>query len=581
MHASDFKDRVEAVRRAGDILRLVTEYVPLKQAGGRWKGLCPFHQEKTPSFSVDPKSQLFYCFGCQTGGDIFKFVQLYEKVEFLEAVDLLAQKWGVKTHVRSTSSSAAERVLAANEAALAFFRSCLSDAEGGLRARSYLEQRGLGSETVTLLGLGYAPAGWEGLRSHLLSKRFKPEELLQAGLSVERKEGRGEYDRFRDRVMFPIRDVSGRTVAFGGRCLDGSEPKYINSPETPAYVKGSHLYGLDKAREAIRREGFAVVVEGYLDLAALLQAGFAHGVASLGTAFTPEQARLLARYCERVVVSYDGDAAGQSATVRTLDLLLEKGFEVRVAELPAGLDPDDFIKKEGAEAYARRLREAPGYLDFIVRREIRSHDVSRIDGKVAAINALLPRLTRLESSVERANWAGRLADELGIEDEIVVQELRNALRGRRERIRQRAAADEKLRPAEAQLVTGLLGVEEAAGLGAEELDPADLEGTRVCGIVRTILRLWREEGTADHARVFEALESEEERQLLTTIAFRDTNEGESGAALSDCLRTLRRDRLVRERKALQKEIEQSDGSGELDDLLARKQQLAKKIDNLS
>lgn len=581
MHTSDFKGLVESVRNTGDIVRLVSEYVPLKPAGVRLKGLCPFHQEKTPSFSVDPKSQLFYCFGCQTGGDLFKFVQLYEKVEFREAVEILARKWGVAIpRSQSGSSERVDRLHRINDAAAEFFAGRLADPDGGQRAREYLRTRGLGDETVSRLGLGYAPPAWEALRSHLLGRRFTAEEISSAGLVVSRKEGRGEYDRFRDRVIFPIRDANGRPIAFGGRCLDGSDPKYINSPETPAYVKGNHLYGLDQARESIRRRGHAVVVEGYLDLAALLQAGFHHAVASLGTAFTSEQARLLARYTEKVVVSYDGDAAGQAATVRTLDLLLEKGFEVRVAELPPGLDPDDFLRREGAPAYESALASAPGYLEFLLRRATKTHDLSRVDGKVLAVNEILPRITRLPSAVERATWAGRIADELRIEDDLVMQDLREALRAGRGRVRHRAMADEPLRLAEAHLVVRLLAEEAEGHDGPADLDEGDLAGTRVKTIVATILKVREHEGLASYPRVLEALENEDDRQLLTRIAFRE-DENAPVSALADCVTVLRRERLVRERKCLQREIELAADPAVVNDLLTRKQQLSRQIDSLS
>jgi DNA primase len=394
---------------------------------------------------------------------------------------------------------------------------------------------------------------------------------------VARSGGSGAYDRFRDRLMFPIRDVQGRTIAFGGRCLDGSEPKYINSPETATYVKGSHLYGLDRARDAIRAEQRAVVVEGYLDLAAAVQAGVGNVVATLGTAFTPEQARLLKRYTDRVVVSYDGDTAGQNATARSLDLLLESGFDVRVAELPPGSDPDDCIRDEGDAAYRRRLDEAPVYFEFLVRREARSRDLSQVGEKVAAVNALLPRLARMPSAVERASWAGRIADELRIDDELVLQELRAALRGRHERIRQRAATDGPLRPAEALLVTRLL--QDEAGEAPAVVEPGDVAGTRIAAIVGAILDLRRATGAADFPRVFAALDSEEDRRLLARIAVTDPGNLET-EGLGECVRVLRLDRLVRERGELQRQIERAADPSALDALLVKKQEIGRLIDGL-
>jgi len=575
------RDFVDAVRRAGDIVRLVSDYVPLRPSGARLKGLCPFHQEKTPSFSVDPDLQVFYCFGCNTGGDIFKFVMLYEKVGFPEALELLARRWGVPIpSERRPENDLRARALELNREAEAFFRARLEDDDTGSVARQYLGRRGISAETASRLNLGYAPDAWEALRTHLLSRRFRPQELVSAGLAVARKEGQGEYDRFRHRLMFPIRDVSGRTVAFGGRALGDIEPKYLNSPETLAYVKGDHLYGLDEGKDAIRREGYAVVVEGYLDLAALRQAGFGHSVASLGTAFTPNQARLLARYTGRVVVCYDGDAAGALATQRSLDLLLERGFEVRAAELPSGLDPDDFVRKEGAASFGRLVQQSPGWLEYLVHRECAARDLGRPEEKVAAVNALLPRIARLKSPVQRAEWAGVLSDALRIDNDLVLQELRVALREARPAIRQRPADREPVREAEARLVTLLLRLAESRALAREQLEAADLEGTRVARLVDAVLLQGGEGKEVDLPAVLESLESDEDRDLLTWIAFREGPEPR-GDEIEGCVRALRRERLVRERRELQRAIERTADPAAVDALLLRKQQLGRQIDDLN
>jgi DNA primase len=549
------KDFVAAVRNAGDIVRLVSDYVPLKPAGHRLKGLCPFHHEKTPSFSVDPQMQLFYCFGCQAGGDAFKFVMLYEKVDFPESVEFLAKRWGVPlpTAQHSPEVDARARILLMNEAAAAFFRGQLA-ASHGEPARDYIAKRGVSDTVAESFGLGYAPDSWDALSSLLGARGFKAAEVQNAGLAIPRKDGSGQYDRFRHRVIFPIRDVSGRVVAFGGRSLGDSEPKYLNSPETPAYVKGEHLYGLDVARDAIRREGFSILVEGYLDLIALHQAGFENAVASLGTALTPSQVKLLARYAERVVVSYDGDTAGANAAVKSLDLFLERGFDVRVVEIPRGKDPDDFVKDEGAAAYGAIVRQAPSYLDFLVQRELRGRDLSRPEEKVAAVNAVLPTLARLESAVARSAWAGRLADALGIDDDLVMQELRSALRTAKPGIRHRIGADESTKDVEARLVRLVLGSEEARRRAREALGPSDLAGTRIGTLVRTILDLDRDGLPVDGPLVVDALADEADRELLTRIAFRD--EAPGGAEEVDgCLVTLRNTRLKKEHRAESRELD--------------------------
>ncbi len=575
------RDFVDAVRRAGDIVKLISDYVPLRPSGSRLKGLCPFHQEKTPSFSVDPGLQLFYCFGCHTGGDVFKFVMLYEKVEFPEAVQLLAQRWGVPLPAaRRPEDDRRSRLLDMNREAEAFFRGRLADPDAGRAARQYLARRGLSRETASRLGLGYAPDAWEALRSHLVARRFRPHEIVEGGLAVHRKDAEGEYDRFRDRLVFPIRDVGGRTVAFGGRALRDAEPKYLNSPETAAYVKGEHLYGLDLARDAIRREGHAVIVEGYLDLAAAHQAGVGQAVASLGTAFTASQARLLSRFTERVVVGYDGDAAGSAATARSVDILLERGFQVRATELPAGMDPDDYVRKEGPEAYARLVRNAPGYLEWLLGREVAARDVSRVEEKVAAVNALLPRLAKLPSAVERAAWAGQLADALRIEDDLVMQELGRALRESRPSIRQRPGEPARVRETEARLVTVLLRVGAARERARAELEPPDLEETRIGGVVNAIFRHAGQGEEVDLPALLESLESDEDRDLLTAIAFREGPEARA-EEVGDCVRALRRERLVRERRDLQRAIERTADPAAMDALLLRKQQLGRQIDALS
>jgi len=571
---------LDAVRGASDIGQLISEFVPLKPSGARLKGLCPFHQEKTPSFSVDRERQLFYCFGCQTGGDVFKFVTLYEKVSFPEAVELVARRAGVALPraERGASAGPVDRLLRLNDAAASYFRAALSGAAGA-GARDYLRRRGIADEIVARLGLGYAPAGWDGLRAHLLSRRLSIDDALSAGLLMRRSSG-GEYDRFRDRLIFPIRDAQGRTVAFGGRALGDEEPKYLNSPESPAYRKGEHLYGLDLAKEAIRREGGAIVVEGYLDLAAVLEAGLANVVASLGTAFTEAQARLLARYAGRVVFSYDGDAAGGTATARTLDLLLARGFDVRVVPLPEGSDPDDTIRRDGPDAYRELVRSAPGYLEFLVQREARSRDLRRPEEQLAGVQAVLPHLARLGSPVERAHWAAQLADALRIDDEWVLQELRAAVRGARDRIRVRAEAERPVVDAEARLVTQLL--HDGSG-GLPPLDFDDLAGSRVLPLVRAIVELARQGREVGYTSVLDALEDEDDRALLTSLAFRE--EPEPGPTAADCLEALRRRRLAREGREVRRtigEMQRVAGSpDEVERQLRHLQQLVRQRDALT
>jgi len=577
---------IDAIRNAADIVQVISDYVPLKRAGTRMKGLCPFHEEKTPSFSVDPNAQLFYCFGCQTGGDVFKFIQLYDKAEFGEAVKTLAQRAGLQLPAeKERRHGPEERLHRMNQAADSFYRSRLQNESAGRRCREYLDKRGLNSATLERLGLGSAPDDWEALRGHLLSKHFRVEEMHKGGLVLPRKDGRGHYDRFRNRLIFPIHDLSGRTLAFGGRALGDNEPKYINSPETPVYIKGAVLYGLDLAKKAIRREGRAIVVEGYLDLAAVMQAGFEHVVATLGTAFTPGQARLLARYTNDVLVSYDGDSAGAAATARSLDLLLEKGMRVRVVDLPAGGDPDDYIRDKGAAAYGKLLEDAPEYLEFLVRRELRARDVSHVEEKIAAANAILPHVAKLGSAIERASWAGRLADALHIDDDLVIQELHAATKSAQQAIRQRPQSSKVLGQAESRLVSLLLRSEKTRLSLAQRIEWQDLAGTNVVPVVETILRMTKAGKQVDYPEVFAALESDADRDVLNRIAF--TEEPEEGPDIADCLWACKRQRLQREGRAVTREIgNMQSGAGRpaedlnVDEQLMRAQKLAEQRDAL-
>ena len=386
------REFVDRVRSAADIVKTVGEYLHLRKVGRRHVGLCPFHAEKTPSFSVDEQKQVFYCFGCGAGGDIFKFLMLHEKLEFGEALKILAEKNGIevpRASWRQAPRSLKERLYEANALAAAHYRETLAHAENGRPGREYLAGRGIQAGTVERLGIGYALHGWEGLKSRLLSRGFSPEELSSSGLLVPRADGSGSYDRFRERIIFPIVSVVGKIVGFGGRAIGSPgdsrhEPKYLNSPETPVYSKGETLYGLYQAREALRERGFAVLVEGYLDFASLFEAGIENVVASLGTAFTDGHARLLARYVDRVVVNYDADAAGKAAALRSLAPLVARGLEVKVLRLPAGEDPDLYVRRIGADEYRGRLDSAPDYMDYAIDEAVSGKNLRSPRNQVAA-----------------------------------------------------------------------------------------------------------------------------------------------------------------------------------------------------
>src|ERR687888_167809 len=358
---------IDDLRRQADIVRVLSDYVTLKKKGANWMACCPFHQEKTPSFSVNPSKNIFYCFGCSRGGSVFNFVMEMESVSFPEAVRVVAEKAGVplpqlvddkKFEARRKE---ADEVIQLNAWALEFWERQL--AEGGAEARAareYVEGRGISDETRRVFRLGYAPNSWDALGLYLKSKGASIGQIERSGLVVKKEAG-GYYDRFRGRLIFPVSDAQGRPVAFGARAMRaGDEPKYLNSPETAAYTKGRHLFGLNVSRDEIRRKKFAILVEGYLDLIIPFQHGVHNVVASLGTALTAEQSKLLGRFARKVVVNYDGDRAGINAAKRAIEILLPEDFEAKVLVLPDGADPDEFVRARGAEEYNERRGRGDG-----------------------------------------------------------------------------------------------------------------------------------------------------------------------------------------------------------------------------
>jgi DNA primase len=430
---------IDEVRTSADPVQVIGEVVALKRRGTRFVGLCPFHQEKTPSFTVNDEG-LWYCFGCGTGGDIFRFIMEQEGVGFGEAVRSVAERLGIPAPEPERGPGGEgprgpkvdrARVLEAMSMADSYYRDLLAG-DAGAAAREFLAGRGFTEETVATFSLGLALDSWEALRSHLQKRGFTDVEGVTAGLLRRREEGRGVYDLLRARVVFPIHDLRGRTIAFGGRVLDGGEPKYLNSPETPVFSKSRSLYGLAENRDGIKEHGFALLVEGYFDLLACAQYGFRNAVAPLGTAFTADQAKILARFSRKVVVSFDGDSAGLSAAERTVGVFLSQGFQVNVLRLPADHDPDSFLADEGAEAYRQCLRGSESALEFLVHRAGERQDLGTPRGKAEALSALLEFVVAVEDRVERAEWIGRLAERLQLQRHLVEMAAAEAL-GKRPR----------------------------------------------------------------------------------------------------------------------------------------------------
>ena len=565
----------EKVKQQADIVRVVGEYVRLKKSGQNFTGLCPFHQEKTPSFSVHPVKQMYYCFGCHEGGDVFKFVMAMEKCEFPEAVRTVAEKCGIPIP-RPRERSPEERrenqqrgaLVEMHREAAAFFARQLHEAAEGKVAAAYLEDRGLDRAAMTRFGLGFAPSSGDMLLRHLKPKY--PEKLLEASGLFSRDQSGRFYDRFRRRIMFPIANDAGKIIAFGGRAMGDDQPKYLNSPETPIYSKSNVLYHLDRAKEALRRDDFSILVEGYMDAIAVARAGITNVVASCGTSLAEPQIKLLSRATRRVVVNFDPDAAGQAATERSLSLLLEKEFDVRVLMLPGGADPDKFIKEHGADAYRKLLSEAPPYLDYLIARA-RQMDRSTATGKLAALNFLMPHLQRVPNRLLRSEWASRVAAELRVDEPVLREALRRAAAERRSEIKpQPELLAPAIRPAERRLMQMLVEAEGFREKLAREIISSALH--RGLETERIFELLVTKVGEHPDAATLAAALEERERQMLFEVLFEPSAEATWEEAES-CLGVLRNRSLRQELADLQNKIEAKVAPAELTRLLARRLEL--------
>src|ERR1700758_3936470 len=429
----------EKVKQQADIVRVIGEYVPLKKAGQNFRGLCPFHAEKTPSFNVHPTKQIYHCFGCGQGGDVFKFVMEMEKCAFPEAIRIVAEKCGIAVP-RAKERSPEERkenqlravLVEVHREAQTFFVKQLEGTLEGKAARAYLEDRGLDKDGLARFGIGYAPGGGGLLLRHFRGK-YPEKTLVESGLISRDQSGR-HFDRFRRRITFPIANESAKIVAFGARTLGNEQPKYLNSPETPIYSKSNVLYHLDRAKDALRRSDFAILVEGYMDAIAVARAGLSNVVASCGTSLAEPQIKLLSRFTRRVIVNYDPDIAGQTATERSISLLLEQDFEVRVLALPGKADPDKFIREQGADAYIKVLKEAPPYVDYLIARA-RRMDLTTGEGKLRAVNFLLPYVQKIPNRILRSEWATRIAQQLRLDEPVLRAALSKAASERRSEVK--------------------------------------------------------------------------------------------------------------------------------------------------
>ena len=557
---SHFLDELKA--HAG-IVQIVQDRVPLKRSGASWKGLCPFHGEKTPSFHVFDKGN-FKCFGCGVGGDVIKFIELYEKIPFPEAVRQLASKVGLAVPEpedgRSDPEAQRDReaILKAHEVAAAWFSEQLAS-PAGAAARRLIGSRGISPETSEKLGVGYAPPSREALKTRLVREGFAPGWISRTGLFVER-EGGAVIDRFRNRLMIPIARDNGTIIAFGGRAMESDQvPKYLNSPETAIYVKGRTLYGLHLSKHAISQAKHAVMVEGYFDVAQALQAGITNVVASSGTALTPAQAKLLKRFTSKIVLSFDPDAAGKGAAARSSELLVAEGFRVNVAMMPPGDDPDTFIRREGGAAYQARLRESRPYLEYLLDQAVVGQDLSRDEDRREFLTRMLEVAARIPDATARDQFADRLAHKAKITEEVVRAEIKKAAAKRETSV---AAIDrpkvglDQVKTAEKGVIWALMHTPDSGVAALAQLDQEDLEGLATRAVLEQARSLQDMPPSALPPTLLERL-NEVEARLVEDIGRQSHPPGDP----LDCVRALKRLRYTRERAAVQREIDRLQEAG--------------------
>ena len=568
---------VDDLKRQADIVRVIQDYVQLKKKGANWMACCPFHKEKTPSFSVSPAKELFYCFGCHKGGTVFNFVMEIEGVGFAEAIKIVADRVGmplpklVDDERFAIKRQEADEVIQLNGWALEWWEKQLETSGEGSIARDYLERREITDDTRKTFRLGYSPDSWEALSSYLRHKGATQSQIERSGLVVKKDEG-GSYDRFRGRLMFPVFDTQGRPIAFGGRTLKDEDAKYINSPETAAYVKGRNLFGLNLTRDEIRRGGFAILVEGFLDLIVPYQFGVRNVVASLGTALTADQVKLLSRFARKVVVNYDGDRAGVQAAKKSIEILLAEDIEVKVLVLPENADPDEFIRKFGAAEYQQRRAKAQPHIQFVIENALRDRSLHRPAEKAEAVEDVLPYIRAVNSRIQKREYFDMAMDGLQINDVSLRRELWHSLRtpsnvtgSAREKILRRTGV--KPTVAEQRLLELLLANEKLRRDFLPLLQKSDYEELATASIFKALIEIEEQGVEPDFEVLTQKVEGDTSAQellpmlLMGGLGPQEEKEADLRIAVEKCLDALRIVNIDRRIRELSTEISTAERDG--------------------
>jgi DNA primase len=580
-------ETINEVRERASIVDVVGDYVSLRKSGANYQGLCPFHGEKTPSFNVNPARGIFHCFGCGVGGNAITFIMKVEGLAFPEAVRFLAKRVGVTIEERIPTPHEQKRkdereaLYKINETAADFYRRFLVEDGAGEVCRRYLEQRGVDKATAEAYRLGFAPDRWDALTKHLEQQHISLETAESLGL-VRRRDSGGYYDTFRNRLLFTIADIQGRIIGFGGRVLDDTLPKYINSPESPVYRKSEVLFGVNLARQAMREKGSAIVVEGYFDHLALYQSGVRHAVATCGTALTSEHQKLLQRYAGKIFTLFDADAAGRKATARAMELFLDTAMPAFVVELPGGEDPDSFLRKQGDAAFTDRLAKARPIFDWFFRDLLREMDVGSVDGKVRVIEELTPRLKKLTNPVERDLYLKEISRVLAVNERALLKKIGGVsvpvgeLTPRSERKKSSTGTEDML--------LALMGKYPEVADKVADYGPGRLFTVEFVPVAEAIIAQVQTGRDVDWGQILDRVESPEERSRLAALFVSDDHLDEIDArkAFEQCRLTRERTLLkAQDARSLKRELAQLDSDSEryweimreLDSLRNRKSQL--------
>jgi DNA primase len=589
------EDVIRRVRDSINVYDLISGYVALKKTGKNWLGLCPFHSEKTPSFNVNTEKQIFHCFGCGVGGDVFKFVELQEGLNFPEAVKTLAARAGItlpqdtRDHRQDKRTEDEKKTLLTIVAeASEYFKKELAGPAGS-GAREYLRKRGVSDAIVREFGLGYVRPEWDGLLKHLKQQNYTPAQMERAGLVVKRSEGEGYYDRFRGRLIFPIRDMTGQVIAFGGRVMDDSLPKYLNSSETALYSKSHVLYGLDMAKDHGRKQGYFIIVEGYLDAIACHQYGIRNAVATLGTALTDGHLRLMRRFADKLVLIFDPDPAGVKASLRGFDLFVSSSMKVNVVSLPGGDDPDTFLQKQGQEAFAARLRESSKFMDFVIEQVVKNSPSSGIDEKREKAEEMLSYISRLPSVIERNHYIKKTAETLELDETALLEEMqKQAAKHPHVQAGAVPAATARVRrpQAEEMLIHLILRDEEIAKEAKDRLQPQDFTEPLFQRAAERIFSVLSEHGKLD-AVVLLQEEDEELRKLISYYSVLEipydfqekSSRDDIEQSFRDCVALIKQKDPEKKMKLLIKAMQEAEARGDaatIKQLIEEQQELSRR-----